>query len=162
GELTDHCDFTGANLSGCQLYLSHCQLSGAKLDGVVNLTLAACTAENVDFTRMAARDVHIEVSDLKGGRFGGLEKRHLNFGSCQLDGADFSNLKSPLSLQFRSCSLVVAKFANADLEQANFLKSDLTGASFRGANLKLAQLGGAKVDGADFTGATLMGADVSG
>jgi len=161
-ELADHCDFSGANLSGCELHLSHCQLAGAKLDGVLGLNLVACTAENIDFTRIIAREVHIEGSNLTGSRFTSLEGRHLNFGNCQLDGADFSGLKSPLSVQFHNCSLVNAKFAGANLEQADFTKSDLCGADFTNANAKLAKFAGANVDGADFTGATMIGAEVAG
>jgi uncharacterized protein YjbI with pentapeptide repeats len=161
GELVDHCDFTGANLSGCHLYLSNCQLGGAMVDGVVSLVLTACTAEKVDFSRIAARGVHIETSNLTGSRFAGLGQGPLNFGSCQLDGADFSGLQASPSLQFRNCSLVNANFAGANLEQADFMKSDLSGADFTNANLKLAKLNGAKVDGANFSGATMVGADVA-
>ncbi|MBI3821302.1 MAG: pentapeptide repeat-containing protein [Planctomycetes bacterium] len=161
-ELVDQCDFTGANLSACALYLANCQLANANLDGVVGLTLVGCTATDVDFSRVAARDVRIGSSDLAGSPFANLEGRHLDFEKCNLRGADFRGLKTPLSLQYRQCDLTGAKFVGATLEQADFAKSDLSGADFTNANLKLARFTGATVDGADFTGATMIGADIAG
>ena len=161
GELVDHCDFTGANLTACHLYLSNCQLAGANLDGVASLTLIGCTAEKVDFTRIAARDVRIESSDLSSSRFANLAQRHLDFAKCQLNDADFSGLQSPRSLQYLHCNLMNAKFVGANLEEADFGHADLSGADFTNANLKLAKFKGAKVDGADFTGATMIAADVA-
>src|SRR5207244_2278442 len=108
GEPVDRCGFAGANLQGCQLYLSNCELNGANIDGVVSLNLVGCTAENVDFRRVAARDLHIDSSNLSGSCFAKLAGRNLLFRNCQLNGADFSGLKEPLSVQCFNCSMLNA------------------------------------------------------
>ena len=162
GEVVDHCNFTNASLSGCELCLSNCDLTGANLDGVVALTLIDCTAQNVDFRRIAARDLHIESSDLTGSQFANIDQRNLEFAKCQLAGADFSKLHGARYLQFHKCNLTKANFAGAGLEEADFAESDLSGANFTNANLRLAKFHGANVDGADFTGATMIGADIAG
>jgi uncharacterized protein YjbI with pentapeptide repeats len=160
GDLVDHCDFTGAKLAACYLNLSNCQLKGAKLDGVVTLNLVDCTAENVDFSRIAAGHTHIESSNLTGSRFASSKAFAAHFARCQLDGADLSGLQASHSI-FHTCSMKNARFIGANLEEADFVQSDLSGADFTNANLKLAKFTGAKVDGANFTGATMIGADIA-
>jgi len=141
-ELTAECNFAGANLQRCYLNLANCQLSGANVDGVTLLRLRGCTAENVDFSRVAAPLIRIEASNLNGSRFSGSTERR--------------------SFRLLDCSLVNAHFGGANLEDADFSRSDLSSADFRNANLKLVKFTGAKVDGADFTGAMMIGADVTG
>jgi uncharacterized protein YjbI with pentapeptide repeats len=161
-ELVLQCDFSNANLTRSQLWsLSNCQLTGAKLDGVVELNLSGCTASNVDFSSIAAKAVHIESSDLSGSRFAKLADLDLDFKKCQLQGADFSGLRIR-EPQFHQCNLMNATFVGANIEEGNFAQSDLRGANFTNANLNLAKLNDTKVDGADFTGATMIGADVTG
>ncbi len=161
GELVEHCDFTGANLTGCELNLSHCQLKGATLDGVIALTLLNSTAEKIDFSRIAAEYAHFESSNLIGSRFGNQARLVLRFEKCQLDGADLSGLQAPKAV-FHSCSMQKANLAGANLDEADFVQSDLSFAEFTNAKLKMAKFTGAKVDGADFTGAAIIGAEVAG
>jgi uncharacterized protein YjbI with pentapeptide repeats len=160
-ELVDHSDFTDANLTRCQLNLAHCQLKGARLEGVVSLQLVDCQAEDVDFSAIAAPHLHIESSNLRGSSFAKLGLHAMQVANCQFDGADFSGVKSP-GAAFRDCSMTKAKFAQANLTEAGFLNCDLSGADFSSANLKLANFTGARVDGADFTGATMAGAEIAG
>ena len=155
------CDFTGADLTGCHLNLSRCNLKSARLDGVVSLGLAHCAAEKVDFSEIATEQASFDSSNLTGSRFAKLALRDLRFVKCQLDGADLSGTRAVRS-QFRNCSMANATLVDADLDQTDFFQADLRGANLRNANLKLAKFTGANVDGADFTGATMVGADVAG
>jgi uncharacterized protein YjbI with pentapeptide repeats len=158
--LMDHCDLTGANLSGCVLNLSNCQLEGATLDGVQQLSLATCTAKNVAIRRIVARQIHAQKSDLSGSQFDSEFALHVNFDRCQLDDSDFTKLKTRHAV-FSGCSLKNANFAGTEALEADFSGSDLSGANFSNANLNLAKLAGAKVDGANFKDADLSGADVA-
>lgn len=159
GDLMDHCDFSGANLTRCSLNLSNCNLNHAIVDGIVVLHLVDCSAEKVDFSRIGA-NADFQNCNLAGARFNG-EKKALAFVKCRLDGMDAAGLQSPRA-SFQDCSLQHANFSGAILEEADFTKADLTAANFTNANVSLAKFTGAKVDGADFTGATLIGADVAG
>jgi hypothetical protein len=110
GELADHCDFTGANLKGCSLVLSNCQLEGANLDDVLVLKLIDCSAQKVDFSKVAAEHAYFDGSNFSGARFGGKRRRYYYFVKCQLDDADLSGLEAPTS-GFKFCSLRNARLA---------------------------------------------------
>jgi uncharacterized protein YjbI with pentapeptide repeats len=159
GELVEHSDFTGANLTACQLNLAHCQLAKAKLVGIVSLYLVECAAEHVDFRRMADR-ASVNTAREAAVRLHNSRLQHAHFEKCSLDGADFSGVDVRHTM-FQDCSMKGTKLASANLEEAELARCDLRGADFTNANLKLAILTGANVDGADFTGATMVGADVA-
>lgn len=105
--------------------------AGADIRGVV---IEKCTLHALQLSRLTARDLQVQNSDISAGSLAGAGINRSQFINCRMSGIDFSQSRLH-DVTFRSCKMDVANFRFGDLRRVEFIDCQLNEADFLNATL---------------------------
>jgi len=147
------CDFSGARMSGMQLFLeaevSDCVFVGAEIS---DLFVNERSMAETDFSGATLVDPVFIKADLAGADFSGATMEESVFVGCTAVRASFSGARLAGSVFVDGCHLADCDFSGADLARANLRGAVLHRTCFDDAKLGEADLSEIEAGGATFRG----------